>query len=160
VSLSLLRLHTPWESSSLKCGNVHMKKGNAGRLERARPRGKFEWEERIYIFSSVLMKDNEVAYFSYRKCTVRPSELDFRFPVPDRPKIGRKFEILMYYSGILKRSIGFLIDTNQNRDQKVKKYPYSRNFESKYVMLSEMNIYFVLPTDRPIWEGGGQQTGN
>jgi hypothetical protein len=36
-------LHTPWELSSLKCGNVHVRKDNAARLERVRPRGKFEW---------------------------------------------------------------------------------------------------------------------
>jgi hypothetical protein len=38
-------LHTPgpWESSSLKWGNVHLRKDNAARLERVRPRGDFEW---------------------------------------------------------------------------------------------------------------------
>jgi hypothetical protein len=46
-------LHTPGKLSSLKCVNVQIRKDNAARLERARPRGKFEWEERIYTESHV-----------------------------------------------------------------------------------------------------------
>jgi hypothetical protein len=70
-------LHTPGKLSSLKSVNVHRRKDNAARPEKARPRGKNEWEERIYIVSLVLWEYKEIAYFylvpkvySYPVCSV------------------------------------------------------------------------------------------